>query len=116
MLVIAAPGKHDLIARQNPAETIQPHRDRLTLDLAHHDAVGAEMLDAPYPRRMTVLRHDPDMLRANAGKPAVARDQVHRRRADEARRKRRRRPAVKLLRRSVLLDAAVTHQDDTVRH
>src|ERR1044071_8033676 len=116
MLVIAAPGKHDLIARQNPAETIQPHRDRLTLDLAHHDAVSAEMLDAPYPRRMTVLRHDADMLRANADQPAVARDQVHRRRADEARGKRRGGPAEKLLRRPILLDAPVAHQHDTVGH
>src|ERR1051325_7028380 len=111
MLVIAVPGKRDLIARRDLAKTIQPHRDRLALDLAHHDAVGAEMLDAPYPRRMTVLRHDADMLRANADQPAAARDQVHRRRSDEARRKRGRGPAVELFRRSVLLDAPVAHQD-----
>ena len=48
---------------------------------------------------------------------AVApRDQIHRRRADEARRECGGRPIVQLLRRTVLLDTAVAHQHDAIGH
>src|ERR1700710_236231 len=116
MLIATGPGKPDIVAGDRLAKPIMPHRHRLTLDLAQHDAVGPEMLDALYPRRMTVLRHDPDMLRANPDQLFAARDQVHRRRADEARRERGCRPAVKLLRRTILLDASVAHQHDAIGH
>src|SRR6185437_14062317 len=111
MFVAARPGQPDLVARRSLAEPVLPHRDRLAFELAQHDAVGAEMLDALYPGRTTILRHDVDMFGPDPDQPAVLRDQVHRRGADEARGKRRLGTAVKRLRRAVLLDPAVAHQD-----
>src|SRR4051812_42100029 len=107
MLIIVRPGKPDLVACRGLAEAFRPHRHRLALDLAKHDTVGSKMLDALHPRRMTVLRHQPDVLGANADQPVAARDQVHRRRADETRGEGSGGPAVQLFRRAVLLDASV---------
>src|SRR6185437_6411114 len=116
MFVLGRPGEFYRLAGRGPDKTVLPYRDRLALDVAKHDAVGAEMLDALYPGRTTVLRHDPDMLGPDPDEPAVLRDQVHRRGADEARGKRGLGPAVKRLRRAVLLDPAIPHQDDAVGH
>src|SRR5665213_4014100 len=83
MLVAFRPGQLYRLARRRPDKAVLPHRDRLALDFAQHDAVGAEMLDALYPGRATALRHDPDMLRPDPDLHAVPRDQVHRHPADE---------------------------------
>jgi hypothetical protein len=63
MFMAGIPGKSDVIAWLSLAETVLPHRNRLTSDFAQNDAVGPEMLNRLYARRLTVLRHDLDMLR-----------------------------------------------------
>src|SRR3978361_1473239 len=102
MLVACHPCKTNTIARRRFAEAILPHQDRLAVDLAKHDAVRPQMLDALYPRRMTVLRRDVDMVRANPDQLFAARDQVHRRRANESRGEGGRGPAIEFLGRTIL--------------
>src|SRR5688500_101182 len=62
MLVGGRPGKSYVIAKGGPAEAVLPHRDWLSIDLAKHDAVGAEMLHAPDTSRPAILRHNADVL------------------------------------------------------
>ena len=74
MLVSGIPGEPDVVARMSLAETVLPHGNRLSLDLAQNDAVGAEMFDGLYARRMTVLRHDADMFRPDTDQPVASRE------------------------------------------
>src|SRR5256885_4503599 len=96
MLVTCRPAEPDNIARPQLAEAILPHQNWLATDLAKHDAVRPEMLDALYLRRLTVLRHQADLLGANADQPPLFRYQVHRRRTDKSRGEGGRGPAVEL--------------------
>src|SRR3954454_9134674 len=116
MLIGWRPDKPDLVAWRCFNEAILAHRDGLAAEFAEHDAVGAKMLDAPYARGTTVLRHNANVLRADPDDPLATLDQVHRRRADEARGEGGGGLTVELFRRAVLLDMAVAHQDDAIGH
>ena len=91
---------------------------RLVAISAGDDGVGAEKfraLDAY--RQSDVAEHHvlgPDAEQEIA--PVRRRQDIHRRRADEARGERGCRPRVKLIRRRRLLDPAVAHQNDLVGH
>src|SRR3954468_8713518 len=111
MLVTGLPGQPDILAGLNLAEPVESNRDRLTVDVAQHDAVGPEMLDGLDPRGVIATGHDADVLRPNPDETISLTHQVHRRCADEPCRERRRRPVVEFFRRAVLLDAAIAHQD-----
>jgi hypothetical protein len=71
MFVSCIPGEPYVVTRLSLAETLLPHRNRLTSDLAQNNAVGPEVLDSLYARRLTVLRHDLDMLGSNADEAVV---------------------------------------------
>src|SRR6478736_10125723 len=58
VLVICVPGDPQALARRNLAEAVEPHRDRLTVELAQHDAVGAEMLDGLDADDVITARYD----------------------------------------------------------
>jgi hypothetical protein len=66
MLVTGLPGQPDILAGLNLAEPVEPHRDRLTVDVAQHNAVGSEMLDGLDPRGMIATGHDANVLRPDA--------------------------------------------------
>jgi hypothetical protein len=116
MLVNYIPGQPDVLTWKSLAEAVLPDGNRLALDLAQNDAVGTEVFDGLYVRRMTALRHDADMLRPDTDQPVAPRDQIHRGGTDEPRRECGGRPIVQLLRRTVLLDAPVAHQHDAIGH
>ena len=92
----------------------------IAFDSQVHVAVRAQVLDADHPaRKRSALEALPfsgqvHVFGAEADKPAVARDQVHRRRADESGYESVRRPVIDLIRRSYLLQPAEVQDGDPV--
>src|ERR671912_2396011 len=117
MYVTVLPSKLDLRPSRQWTVAALPHGDGFAFHVTQNDAVRSQILDSPDNSRHPIPFNDGDVLRPHAEHGVVLPgDDVHGRRANEAGREVARGLVVKLVRRTVLLDVTVPHQDHPVGH
>ena len=117
MFVRRMPDNAHCLSLLHPGMARNAHQDRVRAGLRGDEGVGAEILGG-FDARFEAFGGEAHVLGTHAreGAAAVQGEQVHRRRADEARGERGRGPRVEVLGRADLLDAPVAQQHHAVGH